>query len=68
MRPNDSGGRNKIEEEDNDAGLELEEHGMEAIADSRLLLNDKIANRADIVARVLVSTDVDFSQNCTSGG
>lgn len=57
------GGRKKMEEEDDDAGLELEEHGVEAMADSRLLLNDEMANRADILEQVLMSTAVDFSQN-----
>lgn len=64
--PDDSGGRKKMEEEeedDDDAGLELEEHGVEAMADSRLLLNDEMANRADILEQVLMSTAVDFSQN-----
>lgn len=61
--PDDGGGRKKMEEEDDDAGLELEEHGVEAMADSRLLLNDEMANRADILEQVLMSTAVDFSQN-----
>lgn len=61
--PDDSGGKKKMEEEDDDAGLELEEHGVEAMADSRLLLNDEMANRADILEQVLMSTAVDFSQN-----
>lgn len=61
--PDDSGGRKKMEEEDDDPGLELEEHGVEAMADSRLLLNDEMANRADILEQVLMSTAVDFSQN-----
>lgn len=63
--PDDSGGggRKNMEEEDDDAGLELEEHGIEAMADSRLLLNDEMANTADILEQVLMSTAVDFSQN-----
>lgn len=59
------GGGKKMEEEEeeDDGGLELGEHGVEAMADSRLLLNDEMANRADILEQVLMSTAVDFSQN-----
>lgn len=57
----DSGGK-KMEGEE-EGGLEMEEQGAEAMADSRLLLNDEMANRADILEQVFMSTAVDFSQD-----
>ncbi|XP_055019778.1 syntabulin isoform X1 [Boleophthalmus pectinirostris] len=42
------------------------EQGAEAMADSGLLVNDEMANRADILEQVFMSTAVDCSQD-TSG-
>ncbi|XP_053288843.1 syntabulin [Pleuronectes platessa] len=56
----ESGGK-KMEEE---VGLgELGNQGEEAMADSGLLCNDEMANRADILEQVFMSTAVDFSQD-----
>ncbi|XP_058504764.1 syntabulin isoform X1 [Solea solea] len=46
-----------------EGGLELGDHGAEALADSGLLVNDEMANRADILEQVFMSTAVDFSQD-----
>ncbi|XP_034031260.1 syntabulin isoform X2 [Thalassophryne amazonica] len=54
-------GKKVIGEED--GGLELEEQGAEALADSGLLVNDEMANRADILEQVFMSTATDFSQD-----
>lgn len=43
--------------------MELEDQGAEAMADSGLLVNDEMANRADIFEQVFMSTAVDFSQD-----
>ncbi|XP_017268742.1 syntabulin isoform X2 [Kryptolebias marmoratus] len=49
--------------------VELGDQGAEAMADSGLLVNDEMANRADIFEQVFMSTAVDFSQDssCQSG-
>lgn len=47
---------------EDEGGMELGEQGAEAMADSGLLVNDEMANRADILEQVLMSTVVDFSQ------
>lgn len=59
----DGGGKKMVEEE---GGMELGEQGAEAMADSGLLVNDEMANRADILEQVFMSTAVDFSQDCGS--
>ncbi|KAG7250857.1 hypothetical protein CRUP_012471 [Coryphaenoides rupestris] len=51
------GGGRKAEE-----GEALGDQAAEEMADSGLLLNDEMANRADILEQVLMSTAVDFSQ------
>ncbi|XP_053737082.1 syntabulin isoform X1 [Synchiropus splendidus] len=56
------GGSKKMMDVD-EGGMELEEQGAEAMADSGLLINDEMANRADILEQVLMSTAVDFSQD-----
>ncbi|XP_034553569.1 syntabulin-like isoform X2 [Notolabrus celidotus] len=61
----DSGGK-KLEEEEEEVGLELGEQGAEALADSGLLVNDEMANREDILEQVLMSTAVDFSQDSSA--
>lgn len=43
--------------------MEMGEQGVEAMADSGLLINDDIANRVDILEQVFMSTAVDFSQD-----
>ncbi|XP_037533092.1 syntabulin [Nematolebias whitei] len=43
--------------------VELGDQGVEAMADSGLLVNDEMANRADIFEQVFMSTTVDFSQD-----
>ncbi|XP_034730524.1 syntabulin isoform X1 [Etheostoma cragini] len=43
--------------------MELGTQGAEAMADSGLLLNDEMANRADILEQVFMSTAVDYSQD-----
>ncbi|XP_037310296.2 syntabulin isoform X3 [Pungitius pungitius] len=48
-----------------EGGLELGTQGAEAMADSGLLANDEMANRADILEQVFMSTAVDFSQDCS---
>ncbi|CAF96264.1 unnamed protein product, partial [Tetraodon nigroviridis] len=60
-RPN--GGGNKLVGEEGH-GLEMGEQGVEAMADSGLLINDEIASRVDILEQVFMSTAVDFSQDC----
>lgn len=45
------------------AGMEMGEQGAEAMADSGLLVNDEMANRADILEQVFMSTAVDCSQD-----
>ncbi|XP_040020966.2 syntabulin isoform X3 [Gasterosteus aculeatus] len=50
---------------DEEGGLELGTQGAEAMADSGLLANDEMANRADILEQVFMSTAVDFSQDCS---
>lgn len=57
-----SGGNKLVGEEEQ--GMELEEQGVEAMADSGLLINDEIASRVDILEQVFMSTAVDFSQDC----
>ncbi|XP_042280993.1 syntabulin isoform X2 [Thunnus maccoyii] len=57
----DSGGKKMVGEEE--GGIELGDQGAEAMADSGLLVNDEMANRADILEQVLMSTAVDFSQD-----
>ncbi|XP_041843193.1 syntabulin isoform X2 [Melanotaenia boesemani] len=48
---------------EDEGGMELEDQGAEAMADSGLLANDEMANRADIFEQVFMSTAVDFSQD-----
>lgn len=43
--------------------LQVEEQAVEEMADSELLINDEMANRADILEQVLMSTAVDSSQD-----
>ncbi|XP_054638801.1 syntabulin isoform X2 [Dunckerocampus dactyliophorus] len=43
--------------------MELGDQAEEAMADSGLLINDEMANRADILEQVFMSTAVDFSQD-----
>ncbi|XP_059920909.1 syntabulin isoform X2 [Gadus macrocephalus] len=50
----------KLEEE---VGEALGDQAAEQMADSGLLLNDEMANREDILERVLMSTAVDFNQD-----
>ncbi|XP_042346820.1 syntabulin isoform X3 [Plectropomus leopardus] len=57
----DSGGKKMVGEEE--GGMELGTQGAEAMADSGLLVNDEMANRADILEQVFMSTAVDFSQD-----
>ncbi|GAA6235119.1 syntabulin isoform X1 [Lates japonicus] len=57
----DSGGKKMVGEEE--GGMELGDQGAEAMADSGLLVNDEMANRADILEQVFMSTAVDFSQD-----
>ncbi|XP_023123561.2 syntabulin isoform X2 [Amphiprion ocellaris] len=60
----DSGGKKMMGEEE--GGMELGDHGAEAMADSGLLVNDEMANRADILEQVFMSTAVDFSPDSSS--
>ncbi|XP_074510809.1 syntabulin isoform X1 [Sebastes fasciatus] len=48
-----------------EGGMELGTQGAEAMADSGLLVNDEMANRADILEQVFMSTAMDFSQDCS---
>ncbi|XP_068426676.1 syntabulin isoform X2 [Clinocottus analis] len=48
-----------------EGGMELGTQGAEAMADSGLLVNDEMANRADILEQVFMSTAVDFSHDCS---
>lgn len=57
----DSGGKKMVGEEE--GGMEIGEQGAEAMADSGLLVNDEMANRADILEQIFMSTAVDFSQD-----
>lgn len=43
--------------------IEMGDQGAEAMADSGLLVNDEMANRADILKQVFMPTAVDFSQD-----
>ncbi|KAK5892776.1 hypothetical protein CesoFtcFv8_013128 [Champsocephalus esox] len=45
-----------------EGGMEMGTQGAEAMADSGLLVNDEMANRADILEEIFMSTAVDFSQ------
>lgn len=60
-RPN-GGGTRLVGEEGH--GMEMGEQGVEAMADSGLLINDEIASRVDVMEQVFMSTAVDFSQDC----
>uniref|UniRef100_A0A665VJH5 Syntabulin (syntaxin-interacting) n=1 Tax=Echeneis naucrates TaxID=173247 RepID=A0A665VJH5_ECHNA len=55
----DSGGKKMVGEEE--GGMELGDQGAEAMADSGLLVNDEMANRADILEQVFMSTAIDLS-------
>lgn len=57
-------GKRMVGEEE--GGLELGDQAVEAMADSGLLINDEMANRADILEQVLMSTAVDFSQESSA--
>lgn len=57
------GGGNKLAGEE-EHGMEMGEQGLEAMADSGLLINDEIASRVDIMEQVFMSTAVDFGQDC----
>lgn len=59
----DGSGKKMVREEE--GGMELGEQGLEVMADSGLLVNDEMANRADILEQVFMSTAVDFSQDCS---
>lgn len=52
-------------EDEGEGGMELGTQGAEAMADSGLLVNDEMANRADILEQVFMSTAVDFSHDCS---
>lgn len=60
----ESHGKKMIGEEE--SGMELEEQGAEAMADSGLLVNDELANREDIFQHVFMSTAVDFHQDSSA--
>ncbi|XP_061145238.1 syntabulin [Syngnathus typhle] len=45
---------------DEEIGMELGDQGVEAMADSGLLINDEMANRGDMLEQVFMSTPVDF--------
>ncbi|XP_028327380.1 syntabulin isoform X4 [Gouania willdenowi] len=57
----DGSGKKLVGEEE--VGMELGYQGAEAMADSGLLVNDEMANRADILEQVFMSTAMDFSQD-----
>ncbi|XP_029694711.1 syntabulin isoform X3 [Takifugu rubripes] len=57
-----SGGGNKLVGEE-EHGMEMGEQGVEAMADSGLLINDEIASRVDILEEVFMSTAVDVGQD-----
>ncbi|XP_076006319.1 syntabulin [Genypterus blacodes] len=57
----DGGGKKLVGEEE--GGIELGDQAAEEMADSGLLVNDEMANRADILEQVFMSTAVDFSQD-----
>lgn len=59
-RPND-GGSKLVGEEGH--GMEMGDQGVEAMADSGLLINDEIASRVDILEQVFMSTAVDLGQD-----
>ncbi|XP_026226141.1 syntabulin isoform X2 [Anabas testudineus] len=59
----DSGVKKVGEEE---GGMELGDQGAEAMADSGLLINDEMANRADILEHIFMSTAVDYSQDSSA--
>ncbi|XP_077432671.1 syntabulin isoform X2 [Vanacampus margaritifer] len=46
---------------DEEGGMELADQAVEAMADSGLLINDEMANTADILEQVFMSTMVDFN-------
>ncbi|XP_033984080.1 syntabulin isoform X2 [Trematomus bernacchii] len=46
-----------------EGGMEMGTQGAEAMADSGLLVNDEMANRADILEQIFMSTAVDFSHD-----
>uniref|UniRef100_A0A668AFS6 Syntabulin (syntaxin-interacting) n=1 Tax=Myripristis murdjan TaxID=586833 RepID=A0A668AFS6_9TELE len=56
------GGGKKVEGEE-EGGMELGDQAVEEMADSGLLVNDEMANRADILEQVLMSTAVEFNQD-----
>ncbi|KAM4632825.1 syntabulin [Polymixia lowei] len=58
----DGAEKNKMEV----GGMELGDQAAEEMADSGLLVDDEMANRADILEQVLMSTAVDFSQDSGS--
>ncbi|XP_078108067.1 syntabulin [Sander vitreus] len=58
----DNGGKKKMVGEE-EGVMELGTQGAEAMADSGLLVNDEMANRADILEQVFMSTAVDYSQD-----
>uniref|UniRef100_A0A8C7XGX4 Syntabulin (syntaxin-interacting) n=1 Tax=Oryzias sinensis TaxID=183150 RepID=A0A8C7XGX4_9TELE len=60
----DGSGRKVLRIEE--GGIELGDQGAEALADSGLLVNDEMANRADIFEQVFMSTAVDFSQDSSN--
>ncbi|XP_059194970.1 syntabulin isoform X2 [Centropristis striata] len=59
----EDGGKKMVGEEE--GGMALGTQGAEAMADSGLLVNDEMANRADILEQVFMSTAMDFSQDCS---
>ncbi|XP_055359208.1 syntabulin isoform X2 [Betta splendens] len=61
-----AGGAGKRMVGEDEGGMELGDQAAEAMADSGLLLNDEMANRADILEQVLMSTAVDFSQDSSA--
>ncbi|XP_039660740.1 syntabulin isoform X1 [Perca fluviatilis] len=58
----DNGGKKMVVGEE-EGVMELGTQGAEAMADSGLLVNDEMANRADILEQVFMSTAVDYSQD-----
>ncbi|XP_063736431.1 syntabulin isoform X2 [Eleginops maclovinus] len=57
----DNQGKKTVGEEE--GGMEMGTQGAEAMADSGLLVNDEMANSADILEQIFMSTAVDFSQD-----
>ncbi|KAF3840146.1 hypothetical protein F7725_018863 [Dissostichus mawsoni] len=59
----DNDEKKMVGEEEGGMEMEMGTQGAEAMADSGLLVNDEMANRADILEQIFMSTAVDFSQD-----